>query len=266
MYPYPEGVGKPIEQFTSKSSIEISNLDLKNTIITIFGLPSTGKGTLSRAVAKRLNLPVFDTGVMYRVFTYFLVKNSHSYNLDCLDLFIKDFNLDLVDNQIVVYLEGLKLENKDIRNPSIDSVMGNYTKLPEVRKMIDGLIAGFVLRSSFVTDGRGAYDGYLLEAEKLKVKVIRVLLQAEQAERIRRRFIDYLELERGTEITAEKVQNLWKTCEEIVKLRDEEEIIKEKNLNLGMVSPDSGVLDTTSLTIDQAVEAVLGWLNLELKN
>ena len=259
MYPYPEGVGIVI---TPKPNSEHTNssFSVQNTIITIFGLPSTGKGTLSKAIAKKLGLPVFDTGILYRTVTYYFVTKSIEVSPEALTIMKALIDIQLENGQIVVYLEGVKLDNSKIRTPDIDTKIGLYAKLPAIRAVVDSLIAGFVLKTSFVTDGRGANDGYLVEAEKQGFKVIRVLLQAEQSERVRRRFVDYLALERGNDITATTVQNLWKTCEETVKLRDEEEIIKEKTLNLGMVTDQTGVLDTTKLTIDESVEAVLGWL------
>jgi cytidylate kinase len=260
MYPYPENVGIIIPAVSSNNS-KVSSIDLNRTIITIFGLPSTGKGTLSREVAKRLELPVFDTGLLYRVATYYFINSNLEVNPDNLVKFKNSIKIDLENNQILVLLDGLKLDDSQIRNPEIDTKIGLYAKQPPIRAVVDSLIAGFVLKSSFVTDGRGANDGYLLEAEKQGFKVVRVLLQAEQTERIRRRFVDYLALERGKEITATIVEKLWKTCEETVKLRDEEEIIKEKTLNLGMVTDQTGVLDTTQLGVSEAVEAVLGWLN-----
>ena len=259
MYPYPEGVGITIPAIPVNPS-KIRSLDLKNTIITIFGLPSTGKGTLSREISKRLGLPVFDTGVLYRIATYYFITSVLEVNPDNLDKFKQLVSIELENNQIVALLDGLKLDDSKIRNPEIDTKIGLYAKQPPIRAVVDSLIASFVLKTPFVTDGRGANDGYLLEAEKQGFKVIRVLLQAQQSERIRRRFVDYLALERGNDITAAVVEKLWKTCEETVKLRDEEEIIKEKTLNLGMVTDQTGVLDTTHLGVNEAVEAVLGWI------
>ncbi len=259
MYPYPEGVGLIIPA-TVTLSLNSAPKSFDNTIITIFGLPSTGKGTLSKALAQRLGLPVFDTGILYRSITYYFSNLSLEPNQVNLDILKSHLELDLIDGAVIVKIDGQILPNSLIRNPEIDSKIGLYAKQPFVRAFADRLIAQFVSKTSFVTDGRGANDGYLLEAERQGVKVIRVLLQAEQSERIRRRFIDYLGLERGTNITSTVVENLWKTCEETVKLRDKEEIIKEKTLNLGMVTDQTGVLDTTKLTVDEAVEAVLGWI------
>lgn len=260
MFPYPDNVGIIIPVSKVQLNTDLSKLNLKNTIVTVYGLPSTGKGTLSNIIAKRLNLPVFDTGVLYRVITFFLTTQNLEVSDQSIVKFKEDLYLDLKDGKIITKLFGKEIENYQIRNPEIDKKMGDFTKLPIVRAVVDELIAGFVLKSSFVTDGRGAFDGYLVQAEKQGIKVIRVLLQAQQNERIRRRFIDYLGLERGKELTSKDVENLWKKCEEVVKYRDEEEVLKDKNLGLGMISEDSGVLDTTELGIDEAVEAVLGWI------
>ena len=260
MFPYPDNVGIIIPVSKVSTNIDLTDLDLKNTIITVYGLPSTGKGTLSKIIAKKLNLPVFDTGVLYRVVTLFLTSQNLEVSDDSISGFRSNLDLVLKDGKITTELFGSELKNTQIRNPEIDKKMGDFTKLPIVRAVVDELIAGFVLKSSFVTDGRGAFDGYLVQAESQGIKVIRVLLQAQQNERIRRRFIDYLSLERGKELSSKDVENLWKKCEEVVKYRDEEEVLKDKTLGLGMISEDSGILDTTNLSIEEASEAVLGWV------
>jgi cytidylate kinase len=261
MFPYPDNVGIVIPVIKTSTYKDFSTIDLSNTILTIYGLPSTGKGTLSKIIAKRLNLPVFDTGVLYRVFTFFVTSQNLEVSEESILKFKESINLDLKNGKITTEIFGKEIENHQIRNPEIDKKMGDFTKLPIVRAAVDELIAGFVLKSPFVTDGRGAFDGYLVQAERQGIRVIRVLLQAQQNERVRRRFIDYLALERGNELTSKDVENLWKKCEEVVKYRDEEEVLKDKTLGLGMISEDSGILDTTNLSIEEAAEAVLGWVN-----
>ncbi|GAB4144624.1 MAG: (d)CMP kinase [Patescibacteria group bacterium] len=259
MYPYPDNIGATINP-TNEFKHKIDKID--RCIITIFGLPSTGKGTVSKIVAKELKLPVFDTGLLYRVFTYFMLqKQLPELSHDLLLEFQSKIRLELIQNTITFELDGEKLPINILRGPEIDQYITLYPKLPEVRDVVNKIIAQFVNTTSFVTDGRGAFDAYLMEAEKTGKKIIRILLQAEQSERVRRRFIDYIQLERGKKLSSESVAQLWKTCEQIVQKRDAEEIEKEAKLGLGMVSEDTGILDTTNLTVDQVCNSLLNWIN-----
>ena len=45
-------------------------------IITIDGPAATGKTSVSRQVAKRLHFTYFDTGAMYRAFTWFFLESQ----------------------------------------------------------------------------------------------------------------------------------------------------------------------------------------------
>jgi CMP/dCMP kinase len=265
MYPYPENVGQKIHLLDTKP--EQIKQDFSNTIITIYGLPSTGKGTLALKLAEKLDLPYFETGMLYRAFAFFMKENRFNVvSAEVLGKFSEDLEISLVQEKIQILLETRHLNKDNLRTPEIDIFMGEFTRIPEVRKMVDKIITQFVEVSAFITDGRGAYDGYLINAEKQGFKVIRVLLQAQQNERTRRRFIDYVNQKRNQELNPEIMSDLWKNCEEIVKKRDKEEIERDQKLNLGLISDNSGVLDTTNIDSDQVLNSVLGWIITQRKD
>ena len=49
-------------------------------IISIDGTSSTGKSTIARRIAKKLNFTYIDSGSMYRAVTYFCLKNGIIFN------------------------------------------------------------------------------------------------------------------------------------------------------------------------------------------
>ena len=49
---------------------------MKKIVIAIDGFSSTGKSTVAKQLAKKLNYIYVDTGAMYRAVTYFALENN----------------------------------------------------------------------------------------------------------------------------------------------------------------------------------------------
>ena len=80
-------------------------LKKKNFIIAIDGHSSTGKSTLAKQLAEKLNFLYIDTGAMYRAVTWYAIKNG----LLSPDYFDKDALIDK--------LEDLHIEFKKNKKP-----------------------------------------------------------------------------------------------------------------------------------------------------
>ena len=46
-------------------------------IIALDGYSGTGKSTLSKLIAEKLNFQCLNTGMIYRAITYYFLKNNH---------------------------------------------------------------------------------------------------------------------------------------------------------------------------------------------
>ena len=81
-------------------------------IITIDGLASSGKSTLSQLLAKKLNWPWLSTGVLYRGMAYVGFKENFS-EQDYLRFFqSKNWHIDLTDLRSLFFYKGEDISSK----------------------------------------------------------------------------------------------------------------------------------------------------------
>ena len=81
-------------------------------IITIDGLASSGKSTLARLLAKKLNWPWLSTGVLYRGMAYVGFK-EHFTEQDYLSFFkSKDWYIELTDSKSFFFYKGENISLK----------------------------------------------------------------------------------------------------------------------------------------------------------
>ena len=76
----------------------------KINVITIDGPSASGKGALSRRVAKHFNLNILDSGVLYRLFAYF-------FNLNINHQEISDIIKHKIDFKFIIFKMSLKVSS-----------------------------------------------------------------------------------------------------------------------------------------------------------
>ncbi|WP_381415285.1 (d)CMP kinase [Spiroplasma endosymbiont of Anurida maritima] len=103
--------------------------------IAIDGPAGSGKSTAGKILAKKLNLTYFDTGLMYRAFTYHCFLNQINFKnkaeiINCLNT----FNFD-IRNKNEIYLNDIKITKKITSIEVIENI--NYiTSVFEVREKL----------------------------------------------------------------------------------------------------------------------------------
>ena len=208
----------------------------------IDGPVSAGKSSISDAVAKRLGILHLDTGAMYRA----------------LGLAVQRAGIDTQDEEKVVDLcRKLKVsvsheadgqhtfvEGEDvtgmIRTPEVSMAASTVSRYAEVRKEMVRIQQQLAAETDMLVDGRDICTTVLPNA------TAKIFLTAAQEERARRR---YLELkEKGMEEPYEKVL-------EELKARDEQDM--NRPVEPLRQAPDAELVDSTSLTFDETVEAIV---------
>ena len=64
-------------------------------VISIDGLASSGKSTISKKLSKSLGFYILDSGILYRTFAYLkTMKNIDTFDADCIASLIKDLSLE----------------------------------------------------------------------------------------------------------------------------------------------------------------------------
>ena len=210
--------------------------------IAIDGPVSAGKSSISDAVAKRLGILHLDTGAMYRA----------------LGLAVQRAGIDTQDEEKVVDLcRKLKVsvsheadgqhtfvEGEDvtgmIRTPEVSMAASTVSRYAEVRKEMVRIQQQLAAETDMLVDGRDICTTVLPNA------TAKIFLTAAQEERARRR---YLELkEKGMEEPYEKVL-------EELKARDEQDM--NRPVEPLRQAPDAELVDSTSPTFDETVEAIV---------
>ena len=215
----------------------------KGLIVAIDGPAGSGKSTVSRMAADRLNYLYVDTGAMYRALTWKALREKVELtNEGALIQLAKEISIKLGENR-KVFVDDIDV-TAEIREPEVTRNVSYIARVPEVRKCMVALQRKIGREGRVVVEGRDIGTVVFPCAEK------KIYLDAEIGERVRRRGKE-LE-ERGYNITIDEVQRE-------IRIRDEKD--KGREVAPLRVADGAVILDTTHMSIDRVVEAILKIVN-----
>lgn len=205
--------------------------------IAIDGPAGSGKGTVAKLIAEKLGYLYVDTGAMYRLLTYLMIKNNVSINEDekINDLLINEFDYEIVNGRMICNDEDV---TEKIRDKDVNSLVTFVAGKQYVREFLVELQKNIASEKGVVMDGRDITSVVLKDAE------LKIYLDADFEERVKRRYNE--EIKKGKNSTIDEVRN-------IIRLRDDNDMNNNKTL---VKSDDSIVVDTTKTTVEEAVEQV----------
>ena len=212
-------------------------------VITIDGPSGSGKGTISRAVAKRLGWALLDSGALYRLVALAARRASVSLeDAERLGSLAEGFNIRFGSNESgeeVVWLDEEDV-TRAIRTEGAGNDASKVAALTPVRAALLERQRRFAVPPGLVADGR---DMGTVVFPLAKVKIF---LTASPAERALRRYKQLKE--KG--VTA----NLAALSLEIAE-RDERD--STRSASPLVASADATMLDTTGMSVDDVIERVL---------
>ena len=104
-------------------------------IIAIDGPSGSGKSTTAKILAQRLKITHLDTGAMYRVVTWGLIrKNINIRDLEKVKTFLEEVEITY-SNSNNIFLDG-ELVSSDIRKNEVTSNVSAVSSINEVRKFL----------------------------------------------------------------------------------------------------------------------------------
>ena len=211
--------------------------------IAIDGPSGAGKSTIAKIVAEKMGIDYIDTGAMYRAIGLKMMtegvsredtEEAAAARQEVLDRTEIDFDRG------VITLDGEDVSGK-IRTPEISIAASDYSKFPEVRSKLVAIQREIGHRKSVVMDGRDIGTNVFTDAQ------YKFFLTATPEERARRRVKELNE--KGEDVSYEA------TLEDI-KQRDYNDT--HRKLNPLAKADDAIEVDTTDMSIDEVVSAILG--------
>ena len=213
---------------------------MKALIIAIDGPSGAGKGTIARAVASRLGFHHVDTGAMYRALAWKALHESVDLaNEAALSALAERAQFDVIDGRV-------RIDGHDVvaavRTPEMDAAASIVARQPAVRRVL-------VERQRAL----GALGGLVMEGRDIGTVVfpaadVKIYLDASPEERARRR---------ATDPAHASGQGMAAIQEVATALAERDRIDSTRATAPLTVAADAVVIDTTALSIDDAVERVM---------
>jgi cytidylate kinase len=216
-----------------------------NFVATIDGPGAAGKSTTARAVAAALGFVYVDTGALYRALALKALESGVRIEDEAaLANMLASTSVGLTGSPRapIVLLDGGDVTDR-IRTPEVSEMSSRLAALPAVRRRLVEAQRALAAMGPLVAEGRDLGTVVFPEAE------VKIYLDADIATRARRRA---RELEdRGIPMSVEQV------TEELERRDERDRTRTESPLR---PAPDSQVVDTSGLSIDQQVSRVLALL------
>ena len=209
-------------------------------MIAIDGPTASGKGTVAALVAEKLGFHYLDSGALYRLVALASEKRGIDVkNATELGILVPKLLISFKNGQI--WLDGEDVTDA-IRTESIGLRASTLAVHPEVRSALMGLQRSFRQFPGLVADGRDMGSVIFPDA------VLKVFLTATAAARAERRYKQLI----AKGISA-KLSDLLHDLQE----RD----ARDSNRGTAplLIADGAKVLETSDLSIDQAVKTVLDW-------
>ena len=218
--------------------------------VAVDGPAGAGKSTISKMVAKEMDLVYIDTGAMYRTVALYAIRRG----ADCTDAaaveaLLDDIDMDirLEDGNQRVYL-GEEDVSEAIRTPEVSVGASNVGVIPAVRIKLVELQRQLAGKYDVIMDGRDIGTYVLPDA------TVKIFLTASVEVRAERRYKELLE--KGVETTYEEVL-------EDMKYRDRND--SSRSFAPLKKAEDAVLADTGNLNLKESVELFLNIIRSKVK-
>jgi cytidylate kinase len=209
-------------------------------VITIDGPSASGKGTVAARVADALGFHYLDSGALYRLVTLAALRRGA--NLDdeeAVARVARDMDVGFGDR--AVRLDGADV-TEALRTEEVSAAASRVAARPAVRAALLERQRGFCAAPGLVADGRDMGSVVFPEA------ALKVFLTADVETRAERRYKQLME------------KGMYAKIGDVVEeLRRRDARDSSRPVAPLKHYPDALFLDTTGLTVEEAVQRVLGW-------
>ena len=214
---------------------------MSKIIIAIDGPAGSGKSTIAKMVAERLNYTYLDTGAMYRAITYLALQRGIVDNELAVNDLVKglDVTLNFEDGLTHVFADDIEL-TEYIRTPEVNSKVSEIAAMPFVRKELVRMQQSMGKVGNVVAEGRDITTVVFPDAD------VKIYLDATVDVRAERRYKEFLA--KGVSVSLEEVK-------ENIKKRDR--IDSGREASPLRIAENAIEVDTSNLTVDEEFEILI---------
>lgn len=218
--------------------------------VAIDGPAGAGKSTIARAAAAQLGFVYVDTGALYRTIGLAVCRRG----IDGTD--VPGILTTLPEIQVgLTYQDGAQyvlLDGEDvsdaIRTPQISTYASQVSSVPEVRAYLLDLQRDLARRQSVIMDGRDIGTVILPDAK------VKIFLTASPEKRAARRCAELRE--KGQDVTVEGI---------LADMERRDALDASRAVAPLKQAEDAVLVDTSDLTLEQSIEAVLTVIRDKMK-
>lgn len=210
-------------------------------IVAIDGPAGTGKGTVTKIIAKEMGLVNIDTGATYRCVALYTIRNKIGLKeKDRIIDSLKNINIDIKNKngEQTIFLNNEDV-TKEIRTKEVTKIVAQVASIKEVRFAMVDIQRKLAEGKNVIMEGRDITTYVFPNAN------VKIYLDADENERAKRRYKEMQE--NGIETTYEEVLKN-------IQIRDKND--KEKEIGALKIAEDAIYVDTTNLTIEEVKEKI----------
>ena len=212
---------------------------MKKLVVAIDGPAAAGKSTVAKMVAKKIGATYIDTGAMYRAVTYFaLSQNIDPKDESAVVSLLPKLKLDIKEDERI-FLNGTDV-TKQIRSIEVNDNVSYVASYKDIRLALVDIQRKMSESISVVMDGRDIGTYVLPNAD---IKIFQV---ASVGTRALRRYKE--NISQGIQCESEDIE---------IGLKKRDHIDSTRTFAPLKPADDSIVLDTSNLSIEEAVDAVI---------
>lgn len=210
-------------------------------IVAVDGPAGSGKGTITKIIAKKKNLVSIDTGAMYRcVALDCLNKNVVDTELEKIEKILENIKIELkIENEMQrVYLNGEDV-TEEIRTTKVDDVVAKFAAIKIVRDKVTPMQRKMGETQNIIMEGRDIGTVVFPNAD------VKIFLDCSVEERARRRYKQNIE------------SGIASSYEEILEnIKERHRLETERDVAPFIKADDAIYIDSSNLTIEQVVEKI----------
>lgn len=229
---------------------------MKNITIAIDGFSSTGKSTLAKQLANKLQYVYVDSGAMYRAVTFYAMQqkliSETSFDKKKLIDSLSKINLKFKFNPLVgfaeIYLNNVNIE-KEIRTLEVSNFVSRVAEVSEVRRKLVEQQQEMGLNTGVVMDGRDIGTVVFPMAE------LKLFMTASAEKRATRRFDELIK--KGDKVTYNEILKNVEYRDHVDSTREDSPLI---------IAQDAIEIDNSDLSIVEQFDKIYTLVLRKLKD